>query len=386
MASAVGGAGITLSVIVPAHRAEKTIRRAINSILLWPGDDMEVIVIDDGSDDYTAGIVREVTKVDARVRLLQQGNAGRSAARNAGFCAARGEWVMFLDADDYLLADGMGKIREMTASSVSLVLFPVILSARENVVGYSDISWKGWGTVAEDRTLPASALRSFMIDPACAPLSLGIPKRLEWYETNSAWARLYRRKAVLRLSSKLGEGQAPFPVNLRFSEDKLFNLALLDLLGEEQVILSGHPAYYWDLGNSDTCAVVRVDDAKGLLPFKDAVNVLVKNDLLSMSERSLVFTREAISQFRRSMRLGSSDLHASKRTWRSLLYDEGIRSCLGSVPCASMKESIRVKPICWLLRHEFVSVAFMYERSIFLVKKLFSESGWLRQLLSRSVG
>ena len=97
MASAVGGAGITLSVIVPAYRAEKTILRAINSILLWPGDDMEVIVIDDGSDDYTAGIVREVTKVDARVRLLQQSNAGRSAARNAGFCAARGEWVMFLE-------------------------------------------------------------------------------------------------------------------------------------------------------------------------------------------------------------------------------------------------------------------------------------------------
>ena len=48
MASAVGGAGITLSVIVPAYRAEKTILRAINSILLWPGDDMEVIVIDDG--------------------------------------------------------------------------------------------------------------------------------------------------------------------------------------------------------------------------------------------------------------------------------------------------------------------------------------------------
>ena len=67
MASAVGGAGITLSVIVPAYRAEKTILRAINSILLWPGDDMEVIVIDDGSDDYTAGIVREVTNVDARV-------------------------------------------------------------------------------------------------------------------------------------------------------------------------------------------------------------------------------------------------------------------------------------------------------------------------------
>lgn len=375
-----------MSVIVPAYRAEKTILRAINSILLWPGDDMGIIVIDGGSDDCTARIVREVTKVDARVRLLQQRNAGRSAARNAGFCAARGEWIMFLDVDDYLLADGIGKIQEMTASSVSLVLFPMMLSKRANEVGYSDVLWQGKGAVAEDMALPASVLRSFMIDPAHTVFSVGIPKRLEWYETNSACARLYRRKTVLRLSSKLEEGHAPFPADLRFSEDKLFNLTLLTLLGEEQVILSGHPAYYWDLKHSDTCAVVRVGDAEGLLLFKEAVNLLVRNELLSASEMGFVFAREVISQFRRSMRLDSSDLHASKRIWRSLLYDEGIRSCLGSVPCASMKESIRVKPICWLLRHGFISVAFVYERSIFLIKKLFLESGWLRQLRSRIVG
>ena len=385
MASAVGGVGITLSVIVPAFRAEKTIRRAVNSILVWPGDDMEVIVVDDGSDDCTAGVVREVAKRDARVRLLQQRNAGRSAARNVGFRAARGEWVMFLDADDYLLAGSIAQIQRMTSSSVSLVLFPVILSIRANEVGYSGVPWRGRGAVGEDTKLPASVLRSFMIDPAHTLLSSGIPKRLEWYEINSAWSRLYRRKTVLRLLSKLGEDQAPFPVDLRFSEDKLFNLALLALLGEEQTILSGRPAYYWDLGHSNTCAVIRVEDAEGLLLFKEAVNLLVKNELLSVSEKSLVLARETIDQFKRSMRLDSFELHASKRVWRILLHDEGIRSCFGGVPCVSMKESIHVKPLCWLLRHGLISTAFICERGVFVVKELLMKAVRLRRLCFRSV-
>lgn len=384
MAIAAGGVGIALSVVVPAYRAEKTIRRAVGSVLLWSGDDMEVVVVDDGSDDDTAEIVRDISKQDARVRLVQQGNAGRSAARNTGSHAARGEWVMFMDADDYLLADGISCVQSMTASSSSLVLFPAILSTRANVIGYSDMSWPGGDGIAEDVPLPASALRSFMIDPVGSDLSPGVLKRLRWYEINSAWSRLYRRETVMRLFSVLGEGRAPFPANLRFSEDKLFNLAFLASLDDEEIVLSGHPVYYWDLGSSNTCAVVRVDDAEEILPFREAVDLLAKDGFLTAHERDLVLAQEVLGQFRRSARLDSSELSMSKHVWRGLLRDEDIRSCIGIVPCATAMELIRTRSVCCILSCGLTSAAFWCERSALLVKRLLAKVGLLRRSLLRS--
>jgi glycosyltransferase involved in cell wall biosynthesis len=86
------------SVVIPAFNAEATLARAIDSVLeqTWPA--AEIIVVDDGSRDATADVAR---RYEAPVRLLTQANAGVSAARNAGASVARGQWLAFLDADDW---------------------------------------------------------------------------------------------------------------------------------------------------------------------------------------------------------------------------------------------------------------------------------------------
>jgi glycosyltransferase involved in cell wall biosynthesis len=108
------------SVVVPAHNAEATIGDAIMSVLAQTCDDFELIVVDDGSGDETASIVRSFAAEDARIRLVGQPNKGPAAARNAAIELARGELVSMLDSDDLWLPrylERMGAVLERERSA-----------------------------------------------------------------------------------------------------------------------------------------------------------------------------------------------------------------------------------------------------------------------------
>lgn len=105
------------SVIIPAYNAEAFIARAIDSVLTqtWPAH--EILVVDDGSSDATAEVV---ARYGDRVRYLRQDNAGVSAARNAGARAASGDWLAFLDADDWYYPDRLKRHAEWIEQDGSL--------------------------------------------------------------------------------------------------------------------------------------------------------------------------------------------------------------------------------------------------------------------------
>jgi glycosyltransferase involved in cell wall biosynthesis len=95
-----------VSVIVPAHDEEEFLADAAGSVLGQTWKDLELIVVNDGSEDRTAELADSLARKDARVRVLHRKVAGGlSSARNAGIAAAAGELICFLDADDILLPD-----------------------------------------------------------------------------------------------------------------------------------------------------------------------------------------------------------------------------------------------------------------------------------------
>ncbi len=100
MASDTSGPMPAVSVVVTAYNAERWIEETIRSVLAQTWRDLELVVVDDGSTDATAQIVK---RYGAPVRYLHQENQGQPAARNAGIRAARGRYVAFLDADDLWL-------------------------------------------------------------------------------------------------------------------------------------------------------------------------------------------------------------------------------------------------------------------------------------------
>jgi glycosyltransferase involved in cell wall biosynthesis len=87
----------SVSVVIPTYNRARTIERAIDSVLAQTFQDFEVIVVDDGSQDETKGVL---SRFGDRIRLIIQENRGVSAARNTGIQAAHGKWIAFLDSDD----------------------------------------------------------------------------------------------------------------------------------------------------------------------------------------------------------------------------------------------------------------------------------------------
>lgn len=89
-----------ITVVVPAYNCESVICRCIKSLLLQTYTDFEILVVNDGSTDSTASQVRAID--DSRICLINQQNAGVSAARNRGIENAKGDWIVFVDSDDYV--------------------------------------------------------------------------------------------------------------------------------------------------------------------------------------------------------------------------------------------------------------------------------------------
>ena len=92
-----------VSVIIPIYRAEKYLNECVDSVLAQTYRDLEIILVDDGSPDNCGAICDDYAAKDSRVKVIHKENGGPSDARNAGLAIAHGEYIYFLDSDDYCL-------------------------------------------------------------------------------------------------------------------------------------------------------------------------------------------------------------------------------------------------------------------------------------------
>lgn len=106
-----------VSVIIPAYNAASYLGKAIDSALAQDFDDFELIVVDDGSTDSSASVLQPYR---GRIRILRQANGGMSSARNAGVREARGEFIAFLDADDWWLPQKLARQVELMVARPAL--------------------------------------------------------------------------------------------------------------------------------------------------------------------------------------------------------------------------------------------------------------------------
>ena len=113
----------TVSVVIPAYNAEKTLRRTLECVLNQTLSALQVILVDDGSTDSTAAIARNMAEKDPRLTVISRENLGISSTRNAGLLLCKGKYIRFVDADDTLPADSMEKmVRRAEQDGADLVI------------------------------------------------------------------------------------------------------------------------------------------------------------------------------------------------------------------------------------------------------------------------
>lgn len=105
-----------VSVIIPVYNAEAYIERCIDSVLKQTCTDFQVILVNDGSKDASEAVIKQLIQQDARFRLINKENAGVSAARNTGLEHADGEWITFLDSDDWLAENYLQNLLQAAAA------------------------------------------------------------------------------------------------------------------------------------------------------------------------------------------------------------------------------------------------------------------------------
>ena len=95
-------ANIIVSVIVPVYNVELYLKECVDSIINQSFDNIEIILVDDGSTDNSSNICDEYSKIDERVKVIHKSNGGLSSARNVGINEAKGKYIMFVDSDDVI--------------------------------------------------------------------------------------------------------------------------------------------------------------------------------------------------------------------------------------------------------------------------------------------
>lgn len=106
-----------ITVIVPVYNVEKYLRRCLDSIIGQTYQNLEILCIDDGSIDNSGEICEQYAARDARIKVIHQENQGLSTARNRGLDTATGEYIAFVDSDDYIAADVLEQLYQSAVSS-----------------------------------------------------------------------------------------------------------------------------------------------------------------------------------------------------------------------------------------------------------------------------
>lgn len=114
---------ILLSVVIPVYNVEKYLQQCVDSIINQLTDECEIILVDDGSPDGSGEICDRYANKDSRINVIHQQNGGLAAARNTGLDYARGEYVAFVDSDDYLDGHCIAKILSWISSGGADVCF-----------------------------------------------------------------------------------------------------------------------------------------------------------------------------------------------------------------------------------------------------------------------
>lgn len=199
-----------VSVVIPVYKVEAYLARCVDSVLSQTLQDLQIILVDDGSPDNCPQICDDYANQDSRIQVIHKGNGGLASARNAGMAVATGKWLFFLDSDDWLEPDGLESLLAIGEEhQVDFVRYRAIRSG-----------WPGMEAHAPCMVEPVRELRhgyydkQQIIDEVYPRLI--ITPQLTMGAVVGAWGSLYNLDFLNRNNLQFYE-------EVKFSEDLVFS-------------------------------------------------------------------------------------------------------------------------------------------------------------------
>lgn len=224
-----------VSVIVPIYKVERYLEECVDSIRNQTMDNIEIILVDDGSPDACPEMCDRFAAEDNRICVLHQTNSGVSAARNSGIKMARGEWLMFVDGDDWLERNAIEvlyqKNKEWDCDVITGARFVSYIN-KEVSEARADISEHCFSVSEYQINLLGNALLDFPFAK-----TLFLEKMSENVQLAPPWMKLYRRQLICK-------NGILFPVHIKWAEDMIFNMEVI-LKAQKVGYLNHIPIYHY---------------------------------------------------------------------------------------------------------------------------------------------
>lgn len=210
-----------ISVIIPVYNAEKYLTKCLNSIVNQTYTNLEIILVNDGSKDSSLNICYEYNKKDDRIKIINNDNHGASYSRNCGIDISTGEYIMFIDADDYVENSFIEKLFVCDEYEI----YDLFISC------YTDFYSKN---IFKEQKLIDRDMLSFVLQKDY----LNIVKYLR-----TPWGKIYKSNIIKKNNIK-------FPVDYVTAEDQIFNFVYLKYVKKYRFLNEG--LYFYRHENKDS--------------------------------------------------------------------------------------------------------------------------------------
>ncbi len=259
-----------ISIIVPVYNAELYLPECLNSILCQSFHDFEVIIINDGSTDGSFSICEKFAEKDSRINLFSIHNSGVSCARNFGLEKATGEWITFIDSDDWVEADYLEVLLRQTTNDTDIVMGNFFFNGRKLKIGRCSRE------IIRKEDFP-SYPQSLMVSDCSKADAIEIDVEI----LCAACGKLTRRSVIEYSDIRFDE-------SLKLNEDGLFHLSCY--LRAKDIVIINVPLYHYRILNTSSNRHYREDVIEQMnawaLGFNKVVDGLpkqIKEDFISLS-------------------------------------------------------------------------------------------------------
>lgn len=228
-----------ISIIIPCYGVEKHLDRCLNSIVNQTYQDLEIILVDDGSPDKVPQMCDEWAKKDYRIKVIHKQNAGLGFARNSGLEIATGKYVAFVDSDDYVDTKMYETLLKEAEKSDADAVFCGFKTEQRNG------DWANSNEVSELTVWNGPELESFVLDMvACAP---HIKKERKFQM--SVWHSIYRRSVITDNMIKFHSEREVASEDLPFQVDYIMH--------SNRIIYIPQSFYYYCLNETSLTATFK---------------------------------------------------------------------------------------------------------------------------------